>query len=282
MYRIEGKHRTSLEFPLDVWRHLSSTIPAGNRQDFIVRAIKEKLTRETKKLLILCGGEGTNFRPLTLTIPKPMLPFGYKPLLERNVLYFRDQGIVNFVFAVGYLSEQIMKYFSDGSNHHVNLSYLIEKKNLGTGGAIKNAKKLLDSTFLVMNGDVIFDQLQIPDLLLFHRQKGGIATMVVNNTNDPSNFNCVSFDDTHKVTKITAKGCRRPTSWVNAGLYVFEPKVLDFIESDQNISLEESVFPALAKEGKLFAYPHTGYWAELTSPLDYEKVTRDVLEGKVS
>lgn len=276
------KHRTSLEVPLSVWKRLCDTIPARKRGRFIVEAIREKLDRESIKVLILCGGEGTRMRPLTLTVPKPMLPLGYKPLLQHTISYLKEQGIYNFVLALGYMGEQIIKYFEDGRKYGVKIEYSMEEKPLGTGGAIKNAQNLLTSTFITMNGDVVFGNLDIKDILRFHREKGGIGMIVLwKATKHIGRFGVVEMDKEQKIISFLEKPKGSVSRWVNAGVYVFEPKIFNYIKSRKFVSLEEEVFPLLIEREKLFGYKYEGYWADIGIPEDYERVSRDFLLGKI-
>jgi len=116
------------------------------------------------QVLILCGGKGTRLRPLTKTIPKPMLEFGGKPFLEYLIEYYKKNDIKDFILAVGYLKEQIVEYFGNGKKFGVNIKYSFEEKPLGTGGAVYNAKKYLKGNFIVVNGDT-FTDFEPKDLL---------------------------------------------------------------------------------------------------------------------
>lgn len=275
------KHRTSIEFSPDLWRELSLVVPERKKSVFITQAIREKLSRESIKALVICGGEGTRMRPLTLTIPKSMLPIGYRPILEHLVTFFKKEGILNFVFAIGYLGESIIKYFNDGSQIGINIKYSSEDKPLGTGGALKKAEDLLGSAFIVSNSDVIFDKLNIKELLKFHLEKNCVGTIVLWKAEDARNFGLVKADEDGKITSFTEKPKYAVSGWVNAGLYVFSHKVFDFISKNKFVSLENDVFPKLAEKGKLYGYCYNGYWADVGNPKDYEKVNRDLLTQKI-
>lgn len=227
-----------------------------------------------EKMLILCGGQGTRMRPITYSINKTMLPVADRPIIENNIIYFRNQGVKNFVLGVGYLAEQIMNYFKDGSKLGVKIEYSIEKEPLGTGGAIKNAGKFFDSTFMMLNGDVFFEKLNIADVLKFHRQNKAIVSIVLTQVKDPSRYGSVLFDD-GRILKFVEKG--QPVSnWINAGLYVFEPEILEMMPDKG--SAEREVFPVLAEQGKLFGYFYKqGYWADIGVLEDYEKVKKDLV-----
>lgn len=273
------KHRTSIEFPVELWEALKAHVPARKRSAFIIEAVREKLMRESLKCLILCGGPGIGMRPLTVSIPKPMMPVGYKPILEHLITLLKRQGIYNFILAIGYLGEHLIKYFGDGSALGVSIDYSIEKSSLGTGGAVKNAEKKLSSTFLTVNGDILFSGLDISDLIRYHRKKGGVATIVLTKVGDASRFGLVSADEDGRVIAFREKPRRPAPGLVNAGIYVFEPKVFDYIPAGKSASLEEDVFPRLVDEGQLYAYLHEGYWVDVGEPEDYEKVCKDFFDG---
>lgn len=274
-----SKHRTSIEFPVDLWEALKSHVPARKRSAFIIEAVREKLMRESLKCLILCGGKGSGLSPLTVSIPKPMIPVGYKPILEHIIQYLKRQGIYNFILAIGYLGEHLIKYFGDGVSLGVNIDYSIENTPLGTGGAVKNAEKKLSGTFFTINGDILFTGLDMFDLLRYHREKGGVATIVLTKVEDARRFGLVSADDDGKVIAFREKPRQPAPGVINAGIYVFEPTIFDYIPAGRPSSLEEDIFPRLADEGQLYAYLHDGYWVDIGEPPDYERACRDFFNG---
>jgi mannose-1-phosphate guanylyltransferase len=279
VFIVLRKHRTSIEFPEDLWRQLSSRIPARRRTSFIIEAVREKLIRESMKCLILCGGLGIGMGPLSKSIPKAMMPVGYKPLLEHIICKLRDQGLNYFILAVSHLSEHIIRYFGDGGLLGVRIDYSVEKIPLGTAGAIKNAEDKLNGRFLVVYGDVLFDGLSIGSLLRFHEEKNAVATMALARVGDASRFGLVSLDEDGRVIAFREKPKQPVPGLVNAGIYVFEPEILEYIPELTYCSLEEHVFPALIERGKLYAYPYNGYWVDIGSPEDYEQAWKDYFTG---
>jgi mannose-1-phosphate guanylyltransferase len=256
-------------------------VPGRKKSRYIIQAVREKLRSESIRALILCGGKGARMRPLTLSIPKPMLPIGYRPILEHTMNCLKSQGIYDFVLAIGYLGEQIVKYFGDGSKFGINITYCAEERALGTGGAIKNAENLLSSTFITLNGDVVFGGLQIKDVLDYHRRMRATATLVLSHVADARRFGLVETDEEGRVTAFIEKPVRQTPGWINAGLYVFSPRIFRHIPAHRPISLEKKVFPGLVKQGDIFAYRHQGYWADLGEPRDYEKVCQDFFRGVI-
>lgn len=277
-----NKHRTSIEFPADVWDALTRSVPARRRSSFIIEAVREKLMKESLKCLILCGGRGAGLTPLTLSIPKPMMPVGYRPIIEHIITYMKSQGIYNFILAIGYLGEHLIKYFGDGRSLGITIDYSIEKTYLGTAGAVKNAEKKLNNTFMTVNGDIIFRNLDISSLIKYHREKKGVATIVLTRVDDARRFGLVSVDDEGRVIAFREKPKQQVPGLVNAGIYVFEPSIFDYIPSDRPSSLEEDVFPELADRNELYAYIHNGYWVDVGDKSDYERVCRDFFNGVLS
>ena len=281
-YIIMPKHRTSIEFPVELWRKLLLKVPERKKSTFIMQAIEEKLSRDTLKTVVLCGGQGTTMRPLTLTIPKPMLPIGYKPILEHIVNFLKAEGLNNFIFSTGYLGENIIKYFNDGSQFGVAIKYSSEDKPLGTAGALKKVEKMVGSNFVVSAGDTIFSGLSVKDVLRFHgEKKKSVGTIVLWKAADARNFGLVETDSYGLITSFREKPKFPTEGWINTGFYIFNSEIFDYIPKNKMVSLEYDIFPALAEKGKLFGYFHNGYWADVGRPADYEKVSKDMLTGKL-
>ncbi len=271
------KHRTSIEFPPELWKELSAKVPERKKGSFIVDAIKEKLSREATKVIILCGGEGTRMRPLTLSLPKPMLPLGYKPILEHSIQFYRDQGFTNFVLSIGYMGEQIVKYFGNGESYGVKIEYASENKPLGTGGALKNAENFVHSTFICTYGDVLFEELNVKEVLQFHKEKQALGTIVLWNTNDARRFGLVEVDDDGRITDFTEKPKYMTSGLINAGLCVFEAEIFKYIPKNKILSLENEILTKLARSGNLFGFKYNGYWTDIGVPEDYGKVAQRFL-----
>lgn len=236
---------------------------------------------EDIKALILCGGLGTRLRPLTHVIPKPLLPLGKRPILEHQIRFLQKNGIKNIVLATGYKREMIWKYFSTAKleSFNVSIEYIVEKKALGTGGGIKNASSKLDSTFLVLNGDIILDSLDIKKLVNFHKKQAGIGTILLKKVPDPSRYGVVRLQD-NQITAFIEKPKGMKNEPINAGWYVLEPEIFDIIPEGK-VSIERKIFPKLADEGKLHGYLYEGYWGDIGIPEDYKRVQQDLLKGKI-
>jgi len=239
--------------------------------------------RPERSALILCGGLGTRLRPLTFVTPKPMLPIGNQPLLEYQINYLKKYEFDRIVLAVGYLQEQIVRYFLDGQKFGVKIAYSFEKDPLDTGGAVKNAEDLLNSDFIAMNSDVLFDSLDLDRLFEFHKSREAVATVALVKTNDTSRFGVVKLEADDALTEFIEKP-RRPIGepgWINAGVYAFSTKIFDYVKPEQRVSLEKNVFPKLAKERRVYGFKYEGYWSDMGTQEDYIEVVRDILTGKL-
>jgi len=276
------KHRTSIEFPPELWKELSAKVPERKKGNFIVEAVKEKLAGEATKVVILCGGEGTRMRPLTLSMPKPMLPIGYKPILEHTLQFYSNQGFHNFILSVGYMGEHIVKYFGNGSSHNISIEYVTEKHPLGTGGALKNAENQINSTFICTYGDVLFGNVSLKEVLKFHKEKQALGTIVLWKAKDARRFGLVDVDGDNMITDFTEKPKYMTAGLINAGLYILEPDILKFISKNKVVSLENEILTELVKKENLYGFVHHGYWADIGLPEDYERVAQDFLTRKIS
>jgi len=156
------------------------------------------------KALFLAGGLGTRLRPLTNNLPKPMVPIMGKPLLERNIENLKRFGIDEIVLSTCYKPAKIQKYFGDGSRFGVKISYICEDEPLGTAGAIKNAERFFNDTFLVFNADILSD-FDISEMIKYHREKGALATIAVTQVDNPSTYGVIEHDENGFITAFKEK-----------------------------------------------------------------------------
>jgi NDP-sugar pyrophosphorylase family protein len=247
--------------------------------EFLLR-LGMKQFRPERTALILCGGLETRVRPSSFSTPKPLLPIGYQPLLEYQIEYLKRYEFDRIILAIGYLQEQIVRYL-DEHKLGIRLRYSFEKEPLDTGGAIKNAEPMISSDFLTLNGDVIFSELDLDKLIYAHKKSNSLATIVLARSATPTRFGAVEVDSENKVISFVEKPRKQPTgeTWVNAGVYVICPAVLNKISKGKRASLELDVFPKLMREGAISGYKHQGYWADVGTPEDYLRVQKDLLTG---
>jgi len=227
------------------------------------------------KAVLLVGGAGTRLRPLTYIVPKCLLPVGGKPLLERTMRYLEGYGIKDFVLCVAYLKKQIIDTFGDGSSLKLRIEYAEADSPLGTAGQLKTAAKHVDGPFVAMNGDIVTN-LNIDRLVVTHKKFGGIATIALKEFGVKVPYGHVVLGDSGSVTAFEEK----PTLnyMANAGIYVMEPRLLDFIPEGRPSSLETEVFPGLISKGeKVGSYYEPAYWADVGSMADFERVNNEAL-----
>ena len=231
---------------------------------------------------MLVGGFGTRLRPLTLTVPKNLVPVAGVPLIERVIARLAAHGVDRVVLSLGYRPDSFFAAFPDDTVAGVPLIYVVEPEPLDTGGAIRFAARQagLRDTFLVANGDVLTD-LDVTELIDVHRRTGAEATIALTPVEDPSRFGVVTTGDDGRVTAFIEKPepGTASTNLINAGTYVFEPSVLSRVPADQKVSLEREVFPALVADGTLFALASERYWLDVGLPDSYVQASTDLLDG---
>jgi mannose-1-phosphate guanylyltransferase len=233
------------------------------------------------KALFLAGGFGTRLKPITNDLPKPMVPIMGKPLLERNIENLKKHGVDEVVLSTCYKSHKIEKYFEDGRKLGIGISYISEDVPLGTAGAIKNAQSFFDDTFLVFNADILSD-IDISEMIRFHKEKGALATIAVTQVENPSAYGVIEHDENGFITTFKEKPQPHESSsnLINAGVYIFEPELLEEIPSGRAVSIEREIFPMLLQKGfKLAAYNRCSYWLDLGTPGKYLKAHKDILGG---
>ncbi|MFE9336950.1 sugar phosphate nucleotidyltransferase [Streptomyces sp. NPDC007063] len=236
------------------------------------------------KAVVMAGGEGTRLRPMTASMPKPLLPVVNKPIMEHVLKLLKRHGLTETVVTVQFLASLVKNYFGDGEDLGMELTYANEEKPLGTAGSVKNAEEALrDDSFLVISGDALTD-FDLTDLIRFHKERGAMVTVCLTRVPNPLEFGITIVDDDGKVERFLEK----PT-WgqvfsdtVNTGIYVMEPEVFDYVEPDVPVDWSGDVFPQLMKEGKpIYGYIAEGYWEDVGTHESYVKAQADVLEGKV-
>jgi mannose-1-phosphate guanylyltransferase len=235
------------------------------------------------KAVVLVGGEGTRLRPLTLSIPKQMLPIAEQPMIERVLGRLGRHGVDQAVLSLGYLPDAFMKAYPDGVAAGVKLSYAVEPTPLDTAGAIRFAAlhAAVGDTFVVLNGDVLTD-MDLGALLAFHRARGAEGTVSLFPVDDPSAFGVVAADETGRVRAFVEKPPRdeAPSNLINAGTYVLEPSVLERIPEGRSVSIERETFPAMVADGTLYALADSSYWLDTGTPEAYLAAHWDLLCGR--
>lgn len=235
------------------------------------------------KALILAGGFGTRLRPLTYTRPKHLLPIANRPHIEHVFDLLQRHGVDEVVLLTSYLAEAFEETVASASARGLKVEVTHEEEPLGTAGALKNAASVVgDETFLAFNGDVLTD-VNLSDVIAFHKERGSQTTIVLTPVEDPSAFGVVPTDDSGKVLGFIEKPPpgEAPTNLINAGVYVFEPAVLERIPEDEVWSAERQLFPGLVEDGApIFATGTDAYWMDIGTPAKYLQANLDALHGR--
>lgn len=237
--------------------------------------------------LILAGGQGTRLRPLTINTPKPIVPIGNEPFLLRQIQSLKNAGVTDITLSTGYQPSAIEKTLGDGSDYGVHLRYLVEPAPMGTAGAYKFAEKFLKQTTLVLNGDILTD-IDLREVADRHKHRAATATIVLTKVENPSAYGLVEVGKDCEVLRFLEKPKaeeldRININTINAGIYILEPKVLDFIPKGENHSFEYQLFPRLLAEKENFQafVAEDNYWLDIGTPQRYLQAHRDLMTGRI-
>jgi len=230
--------------------------------------------------ILLVGGFGTRLMPLTKNTPKPMLTVAGVPVTEHQLAMAKAAGITEVVLATSYLSEVFIPYFGDGSKWGMKIMYAVEKEPLGTGGAIRNAAKLLDTneSVVILNGDVLSSH-NLSEQIRQHEAHDADVTLHLTQVDDARAFGCVPTDSDGRVTAFLEKMENPVSNQINAGCYVFNPRVVSTIPLDTVVSVERETFPQLVANGaKVFGYLENAYWLDIGTPRALLKASIDIVK----
>ncbi len=234
------------------------------------------------KAVILAGGFATRLRPLSCSRPKTLFPIVNKPLLQWIFEGLAANDITEAVLAVNALTQFYIKQ-QKPPKCGLKIRYAIDppKTPLGTAGPIKNAEKHIghDEPFVVLNGD-IFAEVNYKQLIEAHKKTGALATIALCKVDDPCRYGVAELENGNRIKNFIEKPAKgqAPTNLINAGIYVLSPKVFDYIPKGQQCSMEREVFPALAKERKLFGCMIDGLWMDIGKPEEYLMSNRVILD----
>lgn len=222
------------------------------------------------KALILVGGFGTRLRPLTLTCPKPIVPFCNKPMILHQIEALKRVGVTEVVLAVNdqpKLMESFLKEYAEELN--IKIHFSLEREPLGTAGPLALAREWLDGDepFFVLNSDVICT-FPLEDLLKFHKNHGKEGTILVTKVDEPSKYGVVVMKPDGQIQRFVEKPKEFVGNKINAGIYIFNSNILSRIQPVPT-SIEKEIFPTMAGEGNLFAMELPGFWMDVGQPKDY-------------
>jgi mannose-1-phosphate guanylyltransferase/phosphomannomutase len=236
------------------------------------------------KAVIMAGGLGTRLRPLTVHVPKPLVPVGNLPIMEHNVRLLRRHGYTDLVALLFFLPETIVQHFGDGSRWGVHMTYVTPPLDLGTAGAVKFAVGELGEPVLVLSADLLtdFDLARACD---FHRAQAAEATMVLTRVEKPLSYGVVITDDAGRVTRFLEKPAWGEvfSDTINTGIYLLEPSVFSAIPAGRSYDFGQELFPALLASGRsLWGHVALGYWRDVGDLGEYRAAHLDLLHGKVA
>jgi NDP-sugar pyrophosphorylase family protein len=233
--------------------------------------------------LILAGGKGERLRPLTDTLPKPMVPLGGKPILEHQVEWLRQAGVTDVVFLVGYLWQTIQDHFQDGGGFGIRAHYSVEESPLGRGGAIRQGMAQVpeaEESVFVLNGDIITAESPASVLSHYQQKKSAradhLATIMVVPMVSP--YGLVTSGPWDEVIGFREKAVL--PYWINAGIYIFDRQIAP--ELPELGDHETETFPRLARAGKMSAMRSRAFWRSVDSFNDLREAEEHVVTTPTS
>jgi mannose-1-phosphate guanylyltransferase len=249
------------------------------------------------KAMILAAGKGTRVRPITYTIPKPLIPILQKPVMEFLLELLRQHGFTEVMVNVSHLANEIENYFRDGQRFGVEIGYSFEGRivdgelvgeAIGSAGGMKKIQDFapfFDDTFVVLCGDALID-LDLSAAVKWHREKGSIATVILKTVppSEVSSYGVVVTDDAGRIQAFQEKPsvAEALSNTINTGIYIFEPEVLNYIPSGVEYDIGSQLFPKLVEIGAPFyGLPMDFEWVDIGKVPDYWQAVRSVLRGEV-
>jgi len=227
------------------------------------------------------GGEGTRLRPLTSTVPKPVVPLVDRPFIAFMLEWLRHHGIDDVIMSCGFLATSVRNVLGDGSALGIRLRFVEEPDPRGTAGALKFAEPMLDERFLMLNGDVLTD-IDLTAQVAQHETTGAKATLALVPVADPTAYGLVHLREDRSVLDFVEKPSSDAvdTNLISAGAYVLEREILELVPPERNVSIEREIWPLLIDNG-LYGFPSESYWLDIGVPDRYLQGTFDIIEGNV-
>jgi len=233
--------------------------------------------------LILAGGKGTRLRPLTMHTPKPIVPIANKPFLLYQLELLKRADVKDVILSLSYQPQKIEDKIGDGTDYNVRVSYAVEASPLGTAGAYRNAASMISETTVVFNGGVLTD-IDMNEVIRRHRERQAAATIVLAPVPNPTAYGLVETDKDGRVRRFLEKPKPEEVTCdtINAGIYILEPRVLDYVPEGEPFMFEYGVFPKLLEHNEPFySYVWRGYWRDIGTASSYLQANLDVIAGRV-
>jgi dTDP-glucose pyrophosphorylase/CBS domain-containing protein len=248
----------------------------GRVVDIVILADLMPKAAPALQAVVMAGGFGTRLRPLTDSMPKPMLPVGDRPLLERIIYQIQRAGVRRVSVTTHYQPERIVEHFGDGSAFGVEMSYVHEEKPLGTGGALGllSAPK---EPLLVINGDILTD-IDFGAMLSFHQEHQAQMTVAVRRYGVQVPYGVVECEGP-MIRSLREKP--ELSFFVNAGIYLLEPTVFEFIPHGQRQDMTDLIERLLVERRTVVSFPVREYWLDVGQPSDYQRAQLDVASGRL-
>ncbi|HHY46193.1 MAG TPA: NDP-sugar synthase [Firmicutes bacterium] len=234
-------------------------------------------------VILLAGGKGTRLHPLTQDIPKPMVPVVNRPWLHHLAEVIEALPVSGIRCAVHYRWEAIRDMYRSWFKGHIPVKLVLEREALGTGGAIRNAAAGIADTFMVLNADVV-PGMDLRDLIRFHKENKADCTIALTRVEDPSAYGVVELSSESRIMRFVEKPApdEAPSNLINAGVYVMEPNVLDYIPGDRPVSVEREIFPELIRRGlRVYGFTSGFYWNDIGTRNGYLTTHWDILDGRM-
>jgi len=275
-----NREHISLTIDKNILSEVDKTIDGNNIRNrshaFEVLLSRVIDTKKVRKAFILAGGKGTRLRPITYEIPKPMVLIHGRPLLEHTINLLKKNDIRNIILSIGYMGEKIKEYFGNGSKLGVNISYVEENEPTGTAGALRLAKPLLDDcNFIMINGDNLY-KIDYPEMIQASLSNGAVATIALTTVSDPSKFGVAKMKGTRIVDFVEKpKLNEAPSNLINAGIYIFNSKIFDYIPDKHFSMIETEVFPKLIADEQFYGYVMEGQWLPAGTLEEYEQAIKE-------
>jgi len=235
------------------------------------------------RAMILAAGRGERLRPLTDRLPKPLIPVAGRPLIHHTLRTLKDGGVDEVVINLHHLGDQIQAYVGDGSRWGLRVFYSRESQLLGTGGGIqKSAPHLVGGAFLVINADIVVD-LDLQDVLRFHREHHAAATLVLRADPDVDRYGAIEVDGYHRVRQVLGRLPVPPAPWKKrmfTGVHILEPTVFSYMPYQGGAFSIVDVFLDMLRAGEpILGYEMKGFWTDLGTVERYEALNR-MLENR--